>query len=139
MKVESPWWRSRRDGMVVRCGSTTRVRPFSPPLSACDCCPTEAKGDGIGRVGIATDQARAIIPVNFTLQDGQALIRVGKGFMSQATGGHLVAFEIDHINSDAEAAWSMVVRGRATMVERATESDLEAAGRPLVPEPEIRR
>ena len=94
-----------------------------------------AKEGGIGRVGIATDQAPVILPVNFALRDGLVLVRVGTGFLSQAVGGHLVAFEVDHIDSDAGAAWSVLVRGLATLAEVPSPSELEAAGRPLVPEP----
>jgi nitroimidazol reductase NimA-like FMN-containing flavoprotein (pyridoxamine 5'-phosphate oxidase superfamily) len=89
----------------------------------------------IGRLGIPTDQAPVIIPVNFALRDGQILVRVGTGFFSQAAAGQLVAFEFDHVDSTAGAAWSVLVRGLATVIESPTESELEAAGHPLVPEP----
>ena len=94
-----------------------------------------AKEGEIGRVGIATDQAPVIIPVNFTLLDGQVLVRVGTGFLSQAAGGHLVAFEVDHINSETGTVWSVLVRGLATVVEAPSQTEREAAGHPLVPEP----
>jgi nitroimidazol reductase NimA-like FMN-containing flavoprotein (pyridoxamine 5'-phosphate oxidase superfamily) len=94
-----------------------------------------AKEGRIGRVGIATDQAPVVIPVNFTFRDGQILVRVGTGFLSQASGGHLVAFEVDDIDSAAGMAWSVLVRGLATLDEAPSESELEAAGYPLVPEP----
>ncbi len=94
-----------------------------------------AKWGEIGRVGVATDHAPVIIPVNFTLRDGQVLVRVGNGFLSRAAGGHLVAFEVDHIDSDAGTAWSILLRGLATLVEVPSESELDAAGYPLVPVP----
>ncbi len=94
-----------------------------------------AKEGRIGRVGVATDQAPVIIPVNFALRDGQVLVRVGPGFLSQAAGGRLVAFEVDHIDPDAAMAWSVLVRGLGTLVEAPSESELEAAGHPSVPEP----
>ena len=94
-----------------------------------------AKDGGVGRLGIATDQAPVVIPVNFSLRDGQVLMRVGAGFFSQAAAGHLVAFEVDHIDSDAGTAWSVLVRGLATLIESPTEVELAAAAHPLVPEP----
>ncbi len=94
-----------------------------------------AKDGGIGRLGIATDQAPVIVPVNFTFREVQVLIRVGTGFFSQAATGHLVAFEVDHIDSAAGIAWSVLIRGLATLIEAPTEPELAAAGRPLVPEP----
>ncbi len=106
-----------------------------PPPECLRLLAVGAKEDGIGRIGIATDQAPVIIPVNFTLLDGQVLVRVGTGFLSQAAGGHLVAFEVDHIDSDTGTVWSVLVRGLATLVEAPNQTQLEAAGHPLVPEP----
>jgi nitroimidazol reductase NimA-like FMN-containing flavoprotein (pyridoxamine 5'-phosphate oxidase superfamily) len=94
-----------------------------------------AKDGGVGRLGIGTDQAPIIIPVNFTLRDGQVLVRVGPGFFAQAAAGHLVAFEVDLVDSAGGTAWSVLIRGLATVVEAPTETELAAAGRPLVPEP----
>jgi hypothetical protein len=94
-----------------------------------------AKADGLGRLGIATDQAPIVIPVNFSLHDGEVVLRVGTGFFSQAAGGHLVAFEVDHVDRDEGTAWSVLVRGLATLIETPTEAELTAAVHPLVPEP----
>jgi nitroimidazol reductase NimA-like FMN-containing flavoprotein (pyridoxamine 5'-phosphate oxidase superfamily) len=94
-----------------------------------------AKSGGVGRLGIATDRAPVVIPVNFTLHDSRVLVRVGTGFLAQASAGHLVAFEVDHVDSGAGVAWSVLVRGLATLIESPTETEL-AAVHPLVPEPE---
>jgi nitroimidazol reductase NimA-like FMN-containing flavoprotein (pyridoxamine 5'-phosphate oxidase superfamily) len=94
-----------------------------------------AKEDGIGRLGIATDQAPVVVPVNFALRDGEVLIRVGPGFFPRAATGHLVAFEVDHVNRKTGVAWSVMVRGLATLIESPTEGDLAAAAHPLVQEP----
>ena len=94
-----------------------------------------AKDGGIGRLGVPTDQAPVVIPVNFTFHDDQILVRVGTGFFSQAAAGHLVAFEVDHVDSDAGVAWSVLARGLATLIESPTEVEFAAAPHPLVPEP----
>jgi nitroimidazol reductase NimA-like FMN-containing flavoprotein (pyridoxamine 5'-phosphate oxidase superfamily) len=94
-----------------------------------------AKDGGIGRIGVSTDQAPVVIPVNFTLHDDQILVRMGTGFFSQAAAGHLVAFEVDNVDSDAGVAWSVLVRGLATLIESPTEIEFAAAPHPLVPEP----
>ncbi|HVB92744.1 MAG TPA: pyridoxamine 5'-phosphate oxidase family protein [Acidimicrobiales bacterium] len=94
-----------------------------------------AKEGGTGRLAVATDQAPVIIPVNFTLQEGQVVVRVGAGFLSQAASGHLVAFEVDHVDSVSGTAWSVLIRGLATLIEAPTELELAAAPHPLVPEP----
>ncbi len=93
-----------------------------------------AKGGGVGRLGIATDQAPVVIPVNFTLREGQVLARVGAGFFSRTAAGHLVAFEVDQVDPETGVAWSVLVRGLATLIESPTEVEL-AAAHPLVPEP----
>jgi nitroimidazol reductase NimA-like FMN-containing flavoprotein (pyridoxamine 5'-phosphate oxidase superfamily) len=111
-------------------GSTVLSGPECMQLLA-----VTAKGGGIGRLGVPTDQAPVVIPVNFTLHDGQVLVRVGTGFFSRAAAGHLVAFEVDHVDSDAGMAWSVLVRGLATLSESPTEVELTAAAHPLVPEP----
>lgn len=75
----------------------------------------------IGRVGIATDRAPVIIPVNFIVRDGQIVARIGRGFLSSAAADHLVTFEVDHVDTKAGWAWSVLVRGLATVSERLTE------------------
>ena len=94
-----------------------------------------AKADGIGRLGIPTDQAPLVIPVNFSVHDGGVVVRVGTGFFSHAAASQLVAFEVDHVEPDGRAAWSVLLRGLASLIESPTEAELSAAAHPLVPEP----
>jgi len=123
--------RCHRDQMWIDAkGSMVLAPPECMRLLA-----VSAKDGGVGRLGAATDQAPVVIPVNFTLRDGQVLVRVGTGFFSQAAAGHLVAFEVDHIDSAAGTAWSVLIRGLATLIEAPTEIELAAAAHPLVPEP----
>jgi hypothetical protein len=89
----------------------------------------------IGRIGIATDQAPVVIPVNFTMHDGQIGIRVGKGFLLDAAADRLVAFEVDHVDSKAGCAWSVLVRGLATVSDQLSEIAPASGARPLVPVP----
>jgi uncharacterized protein len=76
-----------------------------------------------------------VVPVNFTVHDGQILARVGGGFVSRTADGHLVAFEVDDVDTGAGVAWSVLVRGLATLIASPTEAELAAAAIPLVPEP----
>jgi hypothetical protein len=46
-----------------------------------------------------------------------------------------VAFEVDHVDGKAGGAWSVLVRGLATLIETPTDSELGAAAAPLVPQP----
>jgi hypothetical protein len=93
------------------------------------------KVNSIGRLGIATDQAPIVVPVNFSVHDGEVVLRVGTGFFSHAADGHLVAFEVDHVDPGAGTAWSVLVRGLASLTESPTEAELSVAAHPLVPEP----
>jgi nitroimidazol reductase NimA-like FMN-containing flavoprotein (pyridoxamine 5'-phosphate oxidase superfamily) len=94
-----------------------------------------AKEGGVGRLGVATDQAPVVVPVNFSLRDGQVLVRTGAGFFSHTAAGQLVAFEVDHVDLDAGNAWSVLVRGLATLIGSPSRAELDTAVHPLVPEP----
>jgi nitroimidazol reductase NimA-like FMN-containing flavoprotein (pyridoxamine 5'-phosphate oxidase superfamily) len=94
-----------------------------------------AKDTGLGRIGVPTDQAPVVVPVNFGIQDRCIFIRVGPGFFSRAAEGHLVAFEVDHVDTQEGVAWSVLARGLATLVESPTEGEVDIVARPLVPEP----
>ena len=94
-----------------------------------------AKQGGVGRIGVATDQAPVIVPTNFTLEDGRILLRVGRGFFSRAAAGHLVAFEVDDVDLESRTAWSVLVRGMATLIEEPSPNELAVTATPLVPEP----
>lgn len=94
-----------------------------------------AKGGRVGRLGIATDQAPVVIPVNFTLHGGLVLARVGTGYLSRAAAGQLVAFEVDQVDEGTGCAWSVLVRGLASLLETPTKTELDVAAEPLVPEP----
>ncbi len=106
-----------------------------PPSEGKRLLAVTAKEGGIGRVGIPTDQAPVVVPVNFSVRDGQVVIRTGPGFLTTAGAGKLVAFEVDHVEAGDGTAWSVLVRGLATLIESPDREQLEAAAHPLVPEP----
>lgn len=94
-----------------------------------------ARDTGFGRIGIPTDQAPLVVPVNFELHDHHVVVRVGPGFLADSAGDRLVAFEVDHVDTAAGVAWSVLVRGLATLIGDPTGRDLAGAPHPLVPEP----
>jgi hypothetical protein len=89
----------------------------------------------IGRLGVSTDQAPVIIPVNYRLVDDALLLRVGPGATTQSAAGTLVAFEVDHVDRRAGSAWSVLVRGLASLVTSPTDRQLASGAHPFVPEP----
>ncbi len=95
-----------------------------------------AKEGLTGRLGISTQRAPIIQPVNFAYHQSQIVVRLGSGHMADIISGALVAFEVDHVDQKTHTAWSVLVRGLATPLE---ESGGRAAAKfaptPLVPVP----
>ena len=96
-----------------------------------------AKEGAIGRLAVSVSGAGApiVVPVNFAVQDHQILIRIGAGTLADLAIGHLVAFEIDERDRAASRAWSVLVRGLASMVETTTVKDPNQFPHPLVQTP----
>lgn len=69
----------------------------------------------VGRV-VFTDRALpAVRPVNFVLHNGQIIMRTsGRGVLSAALNGSVVAFEADDC-TEPEGAWSVTLVGTATV------------------------
>ena len=93
-----------------------------------------AKEAAIGRLAVNGEGAPIVVPVNFAVQDHQILIRIGAGTLADLAIGHLVAFEIDEGTRAASRAWSVLVRGLASMVET-TVKDPNQLPHPLVQTP----
>jgi|SRR5579862_1769809 len=73
----------------------------------------------IGRLAISTYAAPLVQPVSFEFTNGLVVARIGAGFIGDVVPGHLVAFEVDGIDSASGAesgmAWSVLVRGLASI------------------------
>jgi nitroimidazol reductase NimA-like FMN-containing flavoprotein (pyridoxamine 5'-phosphate oxidase superfamily) len=87
------------------------------------------------RVGRLAYVARAgvpdVVPVNYSLYDGDVLIRSGAGPKLQAAERRdVVALEVDDIDEDAHAGWSVVAVGRA---RRLTPSEQDALPEGVLP------
>lgn len=93
---------------------------------------------GIGRVGLVDSQGVVIQPVNYRMLDHDIMIQVGVGSMLDAARNEaIVAFEIDEVDTAAGKAWSVFVRGLATVLDEhdVSEGARPLGGQPLVPEP----
>lgn len=98
------------------------------------------RAGGVGRVGLVVDGAVVIEPVNYRLLDGEdldVLIQVGPGSMLEAARREeVVAFEVDDVDRESGHAWSVLVRGVASVVDPTVAAAARPAeGRPMVPEP----
>ena len=88
------------------------------PLAECVRLLAKAAKAGLtGRLGISTQQAPIIQPVNFTYHDHSIVVRLGSGHLVDIITGALVAFEVDQVDGDAQEAWSVLVRGLASPLE----------------------
>jgi len=95
-----------------------------------------AKHGQVGRLAVSQEQAPLVEPVNFAYRNHSVVVRLGDGTMASAATGNMVAFEVDHLDREADLAWSVLVRGLAVAVEEPER--LEAARLapvPLVPSP----
>jgi uncharacterized protein len=70
-----------------------------------------------GRMALAADDGPHIVPLNYSVV-GDAVVVATSPYSELATAGpgSLVAFEVDHVDYDTHAGWSVVVRGRAELV-----------------------
>jgi nitroimidazol reductase NimA-like FMN-containing flavoprotein (pyridoxamine 5'-phosphate oxidase superfamily) len=86
----------------------------------------------VGRVAVVRDGLPEIFPVNFVVDHGTLVLRVGSGVLFQSLDGAHAAFEVDGYDVRGATAWSVVVKGRAREV-RGIDETLEALDLPLFP------
>lgn len=71
----------------------------------------------VGRIVYTTRALPAVLPVSFALAGTQILIRATPGtVLESAVHDTVVAFQVDHIDSEKRTGWSVVVTGRARVV-----------------------
>jgi uncharacterized protein len=72
----------------------------------------------VGRVGFFADGEIVVLPVNHVVDGHEVVFRTAHGSkLSAVEGQHLAAFEADHYNEQTRSGWSVLVRGRAEMVD----------------------
>lgn len=83
-----------------------------------DLCERRLRAGYTGRVGFVDDGRPQVLPVNYVYADGKVVFRTGPGAkLDAALRQELVAFEVDGIDDDAHAGWSVHVVGRARVLE----------------------
>lgn len=79
----------------------------------------------IGRVGVLVDSAPEIYPVNFVVDGDSIVFRTDHGSKLRALDrSPSVCFEVDGIDGAQHTGWSVLVKGRATIISGA--ADLRA-------------
>ena len=87
----------------------------------------------VGRLAVAVGTQPDIFPINFVVDHGTVVFRTAEGTkLAGAVLGRGVAFEVDGYDAAAGEAWSVVVKGRATEIER-MQDVFEALDLPLFP------
>jgi len=72
----------------------------------------------VGRLAVIVDEQPDIFPVNHLVDLGSVVFRTGPGTKLDAAVGHQVAFEVDGYDLETSSAWSVVVKGNASRVNR---------------------
>jgi nitroimidazol reductase NimA-like FMN-containing flavoprotein (pyridoxamine 5'-phosphate oxidase superfamily) len=80
----------------------------------------------IGRLAMVVDDRIDVLPVNYVVDDRSILFRTNHGHKMRAAGDGEVAFEVDSIESEAHAGWSVVVHGHAEDVTGKVEPGADA-------------
>jgi nitroimidazol reductase NimA-like FMN-containing flavoprotein (pyridoxamine 5'-phosphate oxidase superfamily) len=82
-----------------------------------DECHTLLAAAEIGRVGMTVAALPVILPVNYAYVDGAVVFRTGEGTkLRAASGGSILAFEVDSYDVVARTGWSVLVIGRAAEI-----------------------
>ncbi|MFI6371502.1 helix-turn-helix domain-containing protein [Streptomyces sp. NPDC050546] len=71
---------------------------------------------GVGRLAVATASGPVVVPVNYSVVEGEIVFRTDPGSAPAEAAGHRVAFEVDRIDEAFSEGWSVLVRGPARAV-----------------------
>lgn len=78
----------------------------------------------VGRVALCAADGPHVVPVNYSVVDDQILLRTTPySLLGRLARDNVVAFEVDHLDLEQHRGWSVVVRGRAEIVEDRAELD----------------
>jgi uncharacterized protein len=78
----------------------------------------------VGRVGFVADGEVVVLPVNHVVDGQDVIFRTAHGSKAAASGGQdRVSFEADHYNEQTRSGWSVLVSGRAEVVDE--EADIQ--------------
>jgi nitroimidazol reductase NimA-like FMN-containing flavoprotein (pyridoxamine 5'-phosphate oxidase superfamily) len=89
-------------------------------LSAAECWALLAQ-HRVGRIAFTERALPAILPLNYAVVGGRVMLRVRAEGLAARLDGQIVAFEIDEVDDDNHAGWSVVVTGAARLLARVGE------------------
>lgn len=98
-----------------------------------DECWTLLEQSEVGRLAVAIDDHPDVFPVNHIVDRGAVVFRSAAGTkLAASVLGKAVAFEVDGFDGEVGEAWSVVVKGRARLVENMWQM-MDADDLPLFP------
>jgi uncharacterized protein len=71
----------------------------------------------VGRLVYHDDLGPLAVPVNYAMAGHDIVFRVEGGAKHAAMQQPMLAFEVDHVDEDAQSGWSVLVRGVGTEVD----------------------
>jgi hypothetical protein len=92
-----------------------------------------AKEDHIGRLAVTEGPSPLVVPLNFTYHDKGVFLRIGPGRLLELASGSMVSYEVDRVELDQGHAWSILIRGLASVVQSDTRPGAADLPQPLVP------
>jgi len=97
-------------------GRTSSIQPVEE--LAVSTCFELLRGADVGRIAVQlTDGGVDIFPVNFAVDGSTVLLRTAAGTkLASVAHEPVVAFEADHFDWYERTAWSVVVKGEASLV-----------------------
>jgi len=93
-----------------------RAHPHLDILSSEECT-AHLAGGGVGRFVFLAPQGPVALPVNFRFLDGDVIFRTRAEGVLAAAAGSTVSFEVDHIDEAMSEGWSVLITGRAQLVD----------------------
>ena len=128
-----------RGGHVDRPPGPGRAGPH-PHLDVLDReeCERHLAGGGIGRFVFLAPQGPVALPVNFRYLDGDVLFRTRPHGALAAAADTTVSLEVDRIDEAMSEGWSVLVSGRARLIDDPAAIE-QAAGLDIEPWPGGRR
>jgi nitroimidazol reductase NimA-like FMN-containing flavoprotein (pyridoxamine 5'-phosphate oxidase superfamily) len=90
----------------------------------------------LGRVGMCTSAGPQVLPVNYTVLDGNIVLRTDLySAVAAGTKDATVAFEVDELDDRLDEGWSVLIVGHAEHVEDRAEMQalFERMGTPWAP------
>ena len=97
--------------------------PESRELSLSE-CEALLRAGVAGRVALSTPTGPQIVPVNYSVVDGDVIVRTSPYSLLGTHGRDAtLAFEVDQFDHHRQRGWSVVLRGRADVVSDPDELD----------------